>query len=110
MSERLWQLERAFWTGAAAEAIRHLHPAAVMILAPTGLIRGKALAATLTSAPRWDSVTMNGEAVETDGITVLAYDALARRGGDSYQALCSSAWVRVAGGWRLLSHQQTPPL
>lgn len=108
MSERLWELERGFWTGGAAEAIRHLHPSAVMIFSRTGLIRGKALAASLTAAPRWDTVTMKGDAVESDGITILAYEARARRGDRDYHALCSSSWVRIAGGWRLICHQQTP--
>ena len=40
---------------------------------------------------------------------VLAYRAeAARPGGEAWRALCSSTYVRLAGAWWLVQHQQTP--
>ena len=44
----------------------------------------------------------------TDRVGVVAYRARAARGGQDYEALCTSTYVRVDGDWRLAVHQQTP--
>lgn len=109
MNRDCWATEQIFWTGSAAEAIRRLDEAAVMVFAPTGILQGRAIASRLGGAPRWDSIVMDQRHVtESDDVTILAYRATAMREGITYRAFCSSTWIRRDDGWRLIAHQQTP--
>ncbi|WCR09266.1 nuclear transport factor 2 family protein [Paracoccus stylophorae] len=109
MIEGIWAREQAFWTASAAEALRDLDDAAIMVFGPTGILQGDAIAPTLRDAPRWSEVAMTERhATRTDEVVVLAYRATARRDGKDHRALCSSTWLMRADGWKLIAHQQTP--
>ncbi|MRX51774.1 DUF4440 domain-containing protein [Paracoccus sp. S-4012] len=110
MLENRWKAEEAWWTGSTAEARRHTHPAAIMVFAHA-ILQGPEIFASLERAPRWTAVTLTDRrATESEDCTVLAYLARARRAdGGTYEARCSSTWVRQEAGWRLIQHQQTRP-
>ncbi|KGJ06747.1 protein of unknown function [Paracoccus halophilus] len=110
MADELWREEREFWLAGVAEAARRIDSACVMAFAQTGILDRAGVIAALQSAPRWQEVTMTARAtVETDEVCLLAYHATARRpGAETYRALCTTTWIRRAGDWRILQHQQTP--
>lgn len=110
MADDLWREEREFWLSGAAEAARKLDDACLMALAPQGILTRRRVVESLSSAPRWQEVTLADRAsIETDEICVLAYHATARRAGaETYRALCTTTWIRRDGDWRIVQHQQTP--
>jgi len=110
MADELWREEREFWLAGTAEAMRKLDGACLMALPGAGIMDRAAAIAALQSAPRWQEVTMAERAsIETDEVSVLAYHATARRAGaGTYRALCTTTWIRRAGDWRILQHQQSP--
>jgi hypothetical protein len=115
--DELVELEHAGWEalssdGEAATAFYDdvLADDVVMLL-PGGLViddRDQALT-TMGGAP-WTSFDLSDERVVVlgDSGAVLTYRARADRGGQHYDALFASTYVRVDGAWRLAVHQQTP--
>lgn len=110
MADELWTEERDFWLKGAAEAARKLDEGCLMAFAGSGILTRRKVVEGLSSAPRWQEVTMSDRAsIETDDICVLAYRATARRAGaETYRALCTTTWIRREGDWRIVQHQQTP--
>jgi hypothetical protein len=107
-----WEVERELWLG-GPEAFRRWVPETCLMVfpAPTGILTGTAVVDSVTGAPRWERVVFSGGLVRRTGTeaAVLAYAAQAvRPGGMPYAALCSSCYVRQAGAWWLVQHQQTP--
>jgi len=64
--------------------------------------------------PRWASVELSERLVSRpeEGLIVIAYKArAAREGAGAYEANCTSTYRRIAHEqWRVVQHQQTPPL
>lgn len=111
--QALWQLEERFWLGSAEFYEATLAPDALMVLPPpAGVLDRAATIASIRDGGRWRDVSLRQRHVATSGATtaVLAYVARADRGSpeSAYAAQCSSTYVREAGQWRLLLHQQTP--
>ena len=83
----------------------------VMVL-PGGLVldtRDEVLA-SMSGAP-WSSFELEDltARIVSDDLAVVTYRAIAeRKRRGEYVALMSSVYVRRAGGWRLVLHQQTP--
>lgn len=105
-----WSLERDFWTAGLSAYADAMHPSVRMIFPdPVGILDGPAILDALQDAPRWTSVAFRrAEIVQTDRVTLLTYEARAIRADQPYTALCSSSYVEMDGGWKLLCHQQTP--
>lgn len=104
-----WQDEEALWTMGAAEFRRRLHPAALMVFGPTGILELTAATEMLARAPRWSEARLSERHLsQSDDVVVLAYRVTARREAQDYNALCSSVWVRMGDDWKLSQHQQTP--
>lgn len=108
----IWPLEQSLWLGGAETYETALAPECVMIFPePTGVLDRASVIAALMGAPRWRSVEMTGRRVSRPNPTtvILVYRAEAvRDAGPAYAALCSSAYVRREGAWRIVMHQQTP--
>ncbi|MCV0397118.1 MAG: nuclear transport factor 2 family protein [Rhizobiaceae bacterium] len=106
-----WRSEERLWLEGAGAYEELLHPECVMVfMEPVGIMTGQAIPESLAGAPRWDGVEMEAR-TRVDGgpdVVVLAYRAKATRRGETYQALCSSTYVRSDGNWVILQHQQTP--
>ena len=106
-----WEIERGLWLGGAEAFRRWVAAECVMVFpAPAGILVGPVIFERLASAPRWEQVDLDGRVIRRlgDAAVVLAYQAeAARSDGVPYRALCSSSYVREAGDWWLVQHQQT---
>jgi hypothetical protein len=65
---------------------------------------------TMRRVTPWSSFSLSGVRVVVAGDTgLVTYQATAERSGQpTYAAIMSSVYVRVAGQWLLLLHQQSP--
>jgi len=113
VEERLFELEKGFWSGDADYYREHLTQDARMVFpAPVGVLEHAATLQSLHGTPRWIEVHFRDRQLVqlTPDVATLIYRAEARREGDagSYQAYCSSVYVVRDRAWRLAVHQQTP--
>lgn len=110
--EGFWQTERRLWLGSADVARRWIARECLLVFPdPVGILAGPTVIENLSPSPRWERIDFMDGALRRIGTdaAVLAYLAEAVRiGGEGYRALCSSTWVRQAGDWCLVQHQQTP--
>jgi len=107
----VWGLEHRFWTEGADSARQMTARNAIYVFAdPAGILQGGMMWREAEVAQRWRSVTMHDRHVTlARDIAILAYRVSAERGDDTtHEALCSSTYLREAGTWLRLSHQQTP--
>lgn len=106
----LWAIEEGLWLEGAEGFAKRLGPDCLMAFPQTGLLQGGTILERLRAAPRWDSVEMDDRReAGTGDVVVLGYVATGRRGGAApYRALCTSCYRRMADGWKLLHHHQTP--
>lgn len=109
----LWRQEQDFWTGDAAWYGEHLAPESLMVFPPPAGVLNRARSIdAIRAAPRWKNVSLGTRRLvrPAEHTAVLAYAVTADRGDGAsrYQALCSSTYVRLSGGWKLVLHQQTP--
>jgi hypothetical protein len=113
MQQELWKMEEAFWRGDEAYYERTLASKATMVMpAPAGIMNRADTIEAIRNAPRWCSVEFADAHClsAAEQTCILIYRALAKRSQDraSYEALCSSVYVRSQDAWQLLLHQQTP--
>ena len=107
-----WQIERELWLGGPEVFRRWVARECLMVFPdPVGILSGQTVIDSIAPAPRWEAVALSGTALHRLGadVAVLAYriDA-ARPSGPPYLASCSTTYVRQAGDWWLMQHQQTP--
>lgn len=103
-----WTDEEALWTMGAAELRRRLHPAALIVKAPAGVLDGAAAVSETGAAPRWTGARLSERHLsQSDDVVVLAYRVIAWREGSDLEALCSSVWVRMGDDWKLVQHHQS---
>lgn len=108
-TEDRWADEEALWTLGAAETALRIAPVCIMVF-PEGVMQGPQILAGMTQGSRWQNLRISDRHTSELGDTmVLAYRARATRGGTERDVLCSSTWVRQAGDWKLIQHQQTVP-
>lgn len=117
MDHELIDLERQAWVAlsssgdAAAAFYEQVLADDVLMLLPGGMvIRDRAQVVDSMRGAPWDAFELADERVLelADDAAAVTYRATARRGGDDYEALFNSTYVRVDGAWRLALHQQTP--
>jgi hypothetical protein len=112
---RIWDFEKSLWTGGADRYRELVDDQCVMVL-PTSpwVFSGAEAIEAVSDTPRWSEVTFSEQRVirPEEGLIVIAYHARASRdGGEAYEAYCTSTLRRLAHEqWRVVSHQQTPPL
>jgi hypothetical protein len=111
------ELERAGWaalsTGgeAAAGFYREVLSDEPRFVLPGGLVLDDREAIVRSmGGPPWDHHALRDEQLVPLGAGAVAvvYRAEAERGGQRYEALITSTYVRSDGPWRLAIHQQTP--
>ncbi len=109
---RIWEFEEDLWAGGREVYERKVAPNCLMALpARPYLFDGPEAIAAVQDTPRWESASFADKRVErpAEGLIVIAYRVLAKRGGETYHALCSSTLLRVGHeDWRVVQHQQTP--
>ncbi len=112
---RIWSAEEQLWTGDPETYAARIDEASLMVVpAEPFILEGAQAAAAMARTPRWDAVDLADRRVTRPrkGTIVLAYRATARRaGGSDYVAHCTTVWRRFGHrNWRVVQHQQTPPL
>lgn len=113
--DRIWAFEKSLWTGDAEHYHELIDDECVMVVPtePFVLTAQEAIAA-VSETPRWTEVTFAAQQVmrPQEGLIVIGYHARAsREDGKAYEAYCTSTLRRLSHEeWRVVQHQQTPPL
>ena len=113
--QRVWAFEESLWTGDAKHYRDLIDDECLMVLpAEPFVMTGSQAIDAVSRTPRWSSVSFSQEQImrPEEGLIVVAYKASARRDGhDGYEAHCTSTYRRLSHeNWRVVQHQQTPPL
>lgn len=112
--DRIWAFEESLWTADADHYRESIDDACLMVLPqPPYVLDGEEAIAAVIDTPRWTQVSMAEKRVSRpqEGMIVVAYKAEAARDGEAYVAHCTSTYRRIAHEeWRVVQHQQTPPL
>ncbi|GAA0728489.1 DUF4440 domain-containing protein [Sphingomonas japonica] len=112
--DRIREFETSLWTGDAEQYRRLIDDSCVMVLpAEPYIFSASAAIAAVSETPRWDSVDLADLQIARpqEGVIAIAYHATARRGEERYSAHCTSVLRRCEHEvWRVIQHQQTPPI
>ena len=107
----LWKTEEGLWTGGVEAYEEYLDVDCIMAFPPpVGIMRRKSILDSISKASRWTAVEMVDRQLSRprEDIAVLGYRARAKRGEESYGAMCTSVYVARDARWRMVQHQQTP--
>jgi hypothetical protein len=112
--EELLQLEKSFWTEAAAFFRANMRADALLVFPPpVGVMTAEQSVEATANSARWESVDFHDERhiwLHDDAV-LFVYQAEARRAGASasYRPIVSSVYVRAGSNeqWRLAFHQQS---
>lgn len=112
MKDPLWTVEERFWTG-GSDIAAALDPGCLMAFPQVGILEGRqTILESLRDVSRWSEIRMTDRVLvrPKEGLAVLAYRANAKRSGDEspYNAVCTSTYIAMDGGWRMIQHQQAP--
>ncbi|MGI4748237.1 MAG: DUF4440 domain-containing protein [Janthinobacterium lividum] len=112
---RVWSFEESLWVGDAEHYRASIDDECLMVLpAPPFVMSGQQAIEAVAATPRWSKVELSERQVKRpqEGLIVIAYKARAERDGVTpYEAHCTSTYRRLAHeDWRVIQHQQTPPL
>jgi hypothetical protein len=112
---RIWGSEEGLWTGDAENYHKTIDAECLMVLpAKPYIVTGEQSKDAVSSTPRWEKVELTERQVSRpqEGLIVIAYKANAERAGVSpYEAYCTTVYRMIEHGtWRVVQHQQTPPL
>ena len=112
--ERVRSFERELWMGGEEVYRERIAEDCLMVVPakPFLLSAGEVIAA-VSGTPRWSEVEFSDFRISRpqDGIIVIAYQADARRGEETYQAYCTSTYHRLGHEqWQVVQHQQTVAL
>ncbi len=112
--DRVWAFEESLWTGDAQHYRESIDESALMVVPqPPFVLESAAAVEAVSQTPRWESVSFaDGRIVRPqEGLIVIAYRVEAAQGDERYVAHCTSTYRRVEHEvWRVVQHQQTPPL
>ena len=110
---RVWGFEKSLWTGGADRYRELVDDECLMVLPqPPFVMSGAQAIEAVADTPLWEDVEIsNGQiARPEEGLIVIAYDARAKRDGETYRAFCTSTLRRLSHEeWRVVQHQQTLP-
>ncbi len=111
---RVWEFEKALWQADPATYHDRIDPAGLLVIpAEPHILQGAAAADAMAGTPRWDEVAFRDTRIARpqEGLIVIAYRVTAQGAGDTYEAVCTSTYLRHGhGDWTVVQHQQTPPL
>lgn len=112
--DRVWSFEKSLWTGGADHYRELVDDECLMVLPqPPFVLSGSQAIETVAHTPRWSEVDISEGQIARpqEGLIVIAYHAKASRDGETYEAHCTSTYRRLSPEvWRVVQHQQTPPL
>ena len=111
---RVWAFEESLWTGDADHYRESIDESALMVVPqPPYVLESEAAVDAVSQTPRWEQVTFrDGRIVRPqEGLIVIAYGVEATKGDERYIAHCTSTYRRLEHDvWKVVQHQQTPPL
>ncbi|MCJ2083794.1 DUF4440 domain-containing protein [Methylobacterium sp. J-090] len=111
---RVWSFEKSLWVGDADHYRELVDDECLMVLPnPPFVMGGKQAIEAVAGTPRWSSIDISDGRIARpqEGLIVIAYHAKASRDDESYEARCTSTYRRLSHEeWRVIQHQQTPPL
>ena len=112
---RVWNFEKSLWTCDAEHYRALIDDECLMVLPePPYVLSGAQAIEAVSRTPRWSTVTLSGQQIARpqEGLIVVAYHVSAEREGVSpYSAHCTSTYRRLSHEeWRVVQHQQTPPI
>lgn len=83
-----------------------------VVVVPGAVLDKEQTLASWDGVPPWQWYDLvRRHVLDLDGAAVLVYDVTARRALEPpYHATVSSTYARRPEGWRLVVHQQTPPV
>lgn len=112
--DRVWTFEKSLWDGSPEHYRELVDEACLMVLPhPPFVLSGREAIEAVAHTPRWSEVALtNGRiARPEEGLIVVAYHVEVSRGDETYEAHCTSTYRRLSHEvWRVVQHQQTPPL
>ncbi len=113
--QRVWGSEEGLWTGGADNYRATVDEQCLMVLpSKPFIVTGRQAAEAVADTPRWTTVSLTERQVSRpqEGLIVIAYKARAEREGEqAYEAHCTTVYRRLQhDDWRVVQHQQTPPL
>ena len=114
--DRVWTFEKSLWDGSPDHYRALIDDACLMVLPlPPFVLSGKEAIETVANSPRWTKVVFSKTRIARpqEGLIVVAYHVEASREGEgeAYAANCTSTYRRLEHEvWRVVQHQQTPPL
>jgi hypothetical protein len=110
--DRIWHFERDLWIGGADVYRERVSDDVVMALpAQPFLYDAEGAIKAVTDTPRWESVDFAETRVHRpqEGLIVIAYHVVAKRGQESYRAACTSTLRRLSHEhWDVVQHSQMP--
>ncbi|SFG88511.1 DUF4440 domain-containing protein [Methylobacterium gossipiicola] len=111
---RVWNFEKSLWVGGAEHYRELVDEECLMVLPhPPFVLGGAEAIAAVANTPRWADVTISDGRIARpqEGLIVIAYGVKATRDEETYEAHCTSTYRRLSHEeWRVVQHQQTPPL
>jgi hypothetical protein len=114
VDNRVWSFEKSLWTCDADHYRELVDDECLMVLPqPPFVLSGAQAIEAVASTPRWSDIEISDERISRpqEGLIVIAYQARASRDGETYEAHCTSTYRRLEHEvWRVVQHQQTPPL
>jgi hypothetical protein len=112
--DRVWSFEKSLWTGDADHYRELVDDECLMVLpTPPFVLSGAQAVEAVAATPRWSSIEITKGQISRpqEGLIIIAYHAKASRDDESYEANCTSTYRRMSHEvWRVVQHQQTPPL
>lgn len=112
--DRIWAFEESLWS-ADPEHYRELMDETCVLALPSQphLHVGEDAIRAVSNTPRWKEVRLEDRQVmrPQEGLIVIGYHAIVSRDDESYEAYCTTTMRRLSHDeWRVVQHQQTPPL
>ena len=111
---RVWSFEKSLWVGDADHYRELVDGECLMVLPhPPFVMSGKQAIEAVANTPRWSNIDISNGQISRpqEGLIVIAYNAKASRDDEIYEANCTSTYRRLSHDeWRVVQHQQTPPL
>ena len=112
--DRVWAFEESLWIADAEHYRASIDDCCLMVVpTPPFVMSGQQAIEAVSRTPRWSEVNLSERQIARpqEGLIVVAYKAEASRDGETYQAHCTSTYRRLGhDDWRVVQHQQTPPL
>jgi hypothetical protein len=113
--DRIWSFEQSLWTEGPDNYREKCDDRILMVLPhPPYVFAGEQAIEAVANTPVWDRAELTERQVSRpqEGLIVIAYRVWAEKEGhQGYEAHCTSVlrWLEHEV-WRVVQHQQTPPL